>query len=41
LEIARAMLLNLHLDADTVRKATDLTKEEVQELLKGANNTSN
>jgi predicted transposase YdaD len=41
LEIARAMLLNLHLDADTVRKATDLTKEEIQELLKGANNTSN
>jgi len=35
LEIAKNMLLKLHLDMDTVQKATALTKEELEEILKG------
>ena len=31
------MLFKLHLDIDTLQKATELTKEELQELLKRAN----
>jgi predicted transposase/invertase (TIGR01784 family) len=34
LEIAKNMLLKLGLDIDTVQKATDLTKEKIQELFK-------
>jgi flagellar biosynthesis/type III secretory pathway protein FliH len=33
-EVAKNMLLKLHLDVDAVQKATELTKEELQEILK-------
>jgi hypothetical protein len=33
-EVARNMLVKLHLDLDIVQKATELTKEELQEILK-------
>ena len=39
LEVARNMLVKLHLDVDTVQKATELTKEELQEILEEGNNT--
>ena len=38
--VAKTMLLKLHLDIDTVQKATELSKEELQELLKEVNNTA-
>ena len=39
-EVARNMLVNLHFDIDTVQKATELTKEELQEILKEGSATS-
>ena len=33
-EVAKNMLLKLRLDIDTVQKATELTKEELQQILK-------
>ena len=34
LEVARNMFVKLHLDIDTVQKATELTRDELQEILK-------
>ena len=34
-EVAKNMLLKLRLDIDTVQKATELTKEELQQIIKG------
>jgi predicted transposase/invertase (TIGR01784 family) len=36
MEVAKNMILKLHLDIDTVQKATELTKEELQEIIKEA-----
>jgi predicted transposase YdaD len=33
-EVAKNMLLKLRLDIDTVQKATELTKEELQQIIK-------
>ena len=38
--IAKNMLVELRLDLDTVQKATELTKEELKEILKKGNTTS-
>jgi predicted transposase YdaD len=40
LTVAKNMLVKLHLDIDTVQKATELTKEELQEILKERSATS-
>jgi predicted transposase/invertase (TIGR01784 family) len=38
LEIAKNLLFKLHLDIDTVQKATELTRQDLEEILKQAEN---
>jgi predicted transposase/invertase (TIGR01784 family) len=38
LEIAKNLLFKLHVDIDTVQKATELTRQDLEEILKQAEN---